>query len=73
MLKHEILLEASLMKNVTQTSQSNTQISRSNESPVENPPVGNFCLNDYCLQSKTPPGFCLMQYLLISYYVQSEN
>ena len=27
----------------------NTQTSRSNESPVEKPPVGNFCLNDYWL------------------------
>ena len=37
-----------------------TQTSRSNESPVEKPPVGNFCLNDYWLLCKTFLGFCLM-------------
>lgn len=39
MLKYEILLEERLMRNVKQTSLSNTQISRSNESPVQKPPV----------------------------------
>ena len=46
---------------------------KSNESPVEKPPVGNFCLNDYWLLYKTFPGFCLMHCLLISYYVHSKN
>lgn len=39
MLKYKIVLEERLMRNVKQTSLSNTQISRSNESPVQKPPV----------------------------------